>query len=168
MDMRTFDPRNLIVLAGQYRIEGFAETMLTIARLNPMWNQSTGATGATCRIKTNDSSCEVRINLQQCSPSNQILSDLAQFDESQQNGGIFPLSITYDQDGDAEVFEAQEIFKTENAYIEKMPDASFGATPQDWEWVIKTADSNYTLRHAVGLPVKAEITAEGEVGAASA
>lgn len=162
--MKTFDPSNVIVTVGDYKVEGFGETMLTISRPNSMWNSVTGATGHTCRIKTNDTSAEVTLVLQQCSPSNFVLSELAEFDETQANGGVFTLDISYGQSADQETEDGKLILHTENAYIDKMPDATFASTPQDWSWVIRCGDTKpYSLKSSVGYPTSAVISSDGDV-----
>ncbi len=163
MIMKTFDPKNVIVTIDQYVVEGFGETMLSITRPNSMWNSVTGATGHTCRIKTNATNAEVTLVLQQCSPSNYILSQLALLDETQANGGVFSLNIAYGDSADQTSTGSKTIVSTTNAYIDKMPDSTFASTPQDWSWVIKCGDGVYSLTDSVGLPVSATVAQDGTI-----
>lgn len=142
MAFETFDPKNLVITIASKPIEGFAETMVSISRPNPMWVSQVGATGHVCRVKTNDFTTDVNITLQQCSFSNLHLSAIAAADESI-NKGVFTILITYKTGLDE---QGNDVLKTllssSTAYIEKQPDASWGNSPSDWEWAIKCADTS--------------------------
>ncbi len=136
MAFETFDPVNLKIVVDDNIIEGFAETMVSISRPNPMWVSQVGATGHVCRIKTNDFTTDVSITLQQCSISNEALSSIVEDDEKI-NDGVFTITIIY---------QGTTILDSSSAYIEKMPDASWGNSPSDWEWTIKCARAIYSLK----------------------
>jgi hypothetical protein len=135
MAFETFDPKNLIITVNNVRVEGFAETMVSISRPNPMWTSQVGATGHVCRIKTNDFTTDVSITLQQCSLSNEAFSAIVIGDEDV-NSGVFTITIVY---------QGETLLDSSSAYFEKMPDASWGNSPSDWEWTIKCASAVYNL-----------------------
>ena len=141
MALESFDPNHLTVQAGPYIIDGFAETMLTISRPNPMWNTQTGARGTVCRVKTNDRTSDVSLTLQQCSLGNDKLNAIASSDEFQSKG-VFKLTIIY-KPPSAE--EGKVLLDCDDAYFERKPDATWGVTPQDRTWVIKCPNSTYNL-----------------------
>lgn len=136
----TFDPKHLIVKVGTFTIEGFGEQMLSISRPNPMFVQQVGATGHVCRVKTNNLATDVGFTLQQCSASNDILSEIATVDELRSTG-VFTLSINYTPP----VGESKRLLFSSTAYIEKKPDATWANSNQDREWMIKCAQAEYNL-----------------------
>lgn len=136
MAFESFDPKSLIVTVNDTTIEGFGEQMLTISRPNPMWNMQVGATGHACRIKTNDTSTEIGFTLQQCSPSLDVLNEIATEDETDSSKGVFEILITY---------KTKTLLSSSTAFIEKKPDATWSNSPNDREWMIKCAQADYNL-----------------------
>ena len=129
MALRSFDPKELTVVFGEYIIRGFAEEMVTIARDNPMFEMVVGADGEATRVKSNDRSGTITFTLQQSSPSNDELSTIALMDETA-NAGLRPLYIK-----DA---MGSSLFTAASAYIEQIPEAAYGKSLNDRTWTIKT------------------------------
>ena len=119
----------LSVVFGAHTIKGFADEMITVSRESNVWEMVIGADGEATRVKQNDRSGSVTITLQQSSPSNDFLSAVAAGDELS-NSGLFPLSIM-DHLGTSLYFAGA-------AYIEKVPDATYGKSASDRTWVLRT------------------------------
>jgi len=129
MTMRTFDPKEVSVIYGPLILRGFSEDKISIVRDNPAWEMVIGADGESTRVKSNDRSGTITLTLQQSSPSNDDLSTVALADETS-NGGLLPLFIK-DNLGTT-------VASAASAYIEQIPEASFGKTQNDRVWVLKT------------------------------
>jgi len=129
MSVRTFDPKEVSVIVGEYIIRGFSEDKITVARDNPGWELVVGADGEGTRVKSNDNSGTITITLQQASPSNDDLSTLANLD-SLSNSGLRPF---YMKDN-----LGTTIMTAATCFIEQIPEATFGKTQNDRAWVLKT------------------------------
>ena len=129
MALRTFDPKEVSIIFGEYIIRGFAETQISVARDNAAYEMVIGADGEATRVKSNDRSGTITITLQQSSPSNDDLSTIALADELS-NTGLRPFYMK-DNLGNS-------LYSAATAFIEQIPEASFGKTANDRTWIIKT------------------------------
>lgn len=129
MSLRTFDPKEVSIIFGELIIRGFGETAISVVRDNPAWQMVIGADGEATRVKSNDRSGTITITLQQSSPSNDDLSTIALADEVS-NAGLRPFFMK-DNLGST-------IYSAASAYIEQVPEAAYGKTPNERTWVIKT------------------------------
>ena len=127
--MRTFDPKEVSIIFGEFLIRGFSDSQITVARDNPAYEMVIGADGEATRVKSNDRSGTITITLQQSSPSNDDLSTIALSDELS-NTGVRPFFMK-DNLGTT-------IYSAASAFIEKIPDAGFAKTATDRVWVLKT------------------------------
>lgn len=127
--LRTFDPKEVSVIFGEYIIRGFSDSQITVARDNPQYEMVIGADGEATRVKSNDKSGTITITLQQGSPSNDDLSTIALADELS-NGGLRPFFMK-DNLGTS-------LFSAVSAYIEQIPEAAYGKTANDRTWIIRT------------------------------
>jgi len=141
--LNTFDPKDLIITLAGAKIKGYAETMVAISRPDPMWNSQVGAEGDTMRVKTNNRTTDVTITLQQSSPSINVMSDIATRDYDNSDSA-FHLKIDYN---------GKMLLQANSCYIEKKPDATWGNTPQDREFLIKCPDCTYDLGATTNLTV---------------
>jgi hypothetical protein len=129
MSIRTFDPKEVSVIYGPLIIRGFSEDKISVVRDNPAWELVVGADGESTRVKSNDLSGTITLTLQQSSPSNDELS--AQFNADQlSNAGLLPLYIK-DNLGSTVISAA-------TAYIEQIPEATYGKTQNDRVWTLRT------------------------------
>lgn len=140
--METFDPKHITITltfedGSKHTVKGYAETMMTITRDNPMWNTQVGSTGTVVRVKTNDTQCNLAISLQQSSPTNDVLSAIATSDETDSTG-VFTIEVKY-------LHNTTLLLHANDAFIEKKPDATWANSPSDREWVIKCPESDYNL-----------------------
>jgi len=125
---RTYDPKKVVLSFGGIPISGYADgTFINVARESDSFTKTSGADGVVSRAKSNDKSGMVTVTLAQTSPSNDILSSIAQLDEKL-NTGVLPL-ICKDNSG-------RSLFAANNAWIRKPADAPFGKEIDNREWTI--------------------------------
>ena len=130
MAVPTYDPRQVIITFGGNIITGFAQdSFLDITPANQAFTKYTGADGGTSRGKSNDYSSVVTITLSQTSPSNAVLSAIAEADRLL-NAGKLPLQIV-DVNGTTLKFWAQ-------AWIQQNPDEGFATEVGDRAWTLDT------------------------------
>ncbi len=129
MGLKSFDPKEVSVIFGEVILKGFSDEMISVSRDNSAWEMVVGADGEATRVKQNDRSGTISITLQQSSPSNDQLSGIAASDELS-NLGLRPFFLK-DNLGTT-------LYSAASAYIEKVPDASFGKSQSDRTWVLKT------------------------------
>lgn len=129
MSLRTFDPKEVSVILGEYIIRGFSDDMISVVRDNPAWEMVIGSDGESTRVKSNDRSGTITITLQQSSPSNDDLSTLALADELS-NTGLRPF---YMKDS-----LGTSIYTATTCFVEQIPEAAYGKTASDRVWILKT------------------------------
>jgi hypothetical protein len=127
--MESFDPLLIVINVGGNPVVGLGETLVTIARTDPMWNYQVGGQGDVCRVKTNNTMADVTFSLLQCSPSNDFFTLIANADESK-NEGVTEIDVYYD---------SKLILQSFDASVEKKPDLSIANSPQEISWVFKCA-----------------------------
>lgn len=133
MSLHTYDPKLLVVTFSGVPLLGFADgTFLTVERSEDMWNEVTGADGITSRAKTNNKSGLATLTLVQTSPSNDVLSALAQADEDF-NTGVRPFTAT-DLEGTTKIFSAL-------GYVKRIPSSEYGKEITNREWQLFLADT---------------------------
>lgn len=143
--LKTFSPQTLSIVIAQnstgitHVVGGFAEnSMVTVAREMDAFTPYTGADNTPSRVFNPNSSLSVTITLAQTSNSNAILSQLYANDIALLNDeGLFSITIK-DTSG-------QTVIYAEEAYISKLPDASFTTSIENRDWVITAVRSDYFL-----------------------
>ncbi len=134
MPVRTFDPKDVVVIVGGSIIGGFADgEFIRVSRSSDAYTKVTGSDGVISRSKSNDRSGEMTIILAQTSPSNDVLSLIHAADEAT-NAGVVPVAVR-DLSG-------RSTFVSAFAWIRKSPDASFGKEITNREWTLDLADYN--------------------------
>lgn len=130
----TYDPDEVIVTVGGADIEGFfTGSFIQITYDNPIFNKVVGATGDVTRSKTNSLMATITITLMQTSPSNDLLSTIANADLKGRNGaGVFPLVIR-------DSFSGRSVHVAANAWVEKFPDTNYDQQDSGRAWVIAAA-----------------------------
>ena len=134
--LRSFDPNRVTVTVAGTAIVGFADDKVMVERANNSWELIVGADGEATRVKSNDKSGSITINLQQSSPSNDFLSAIFAVDEAAASG-VVPIVIT-DKSGTT-------VVGAPLAFIEKMLEASFSKNQNDRSWVFRCNNLNYYL-----------------------
>src|SRR5512136_789726 len=93
MPVRTFDPKQCLVVIGGVPMGGFADgTFVSVERTSDTFTKVSGADGIVSRSKTKDRSGTLTLTLAQTSPSNDVLTGFAVKDELS-NSGIVPVLI---------------------------------------------------------------------------
>jgi hypothetical protein len=93
MSVRTYDPKQVLVIIGGIPMSGFADgTFVSVERTSDTFTKVSGADGIISRSKTNDRSGSLKFTSAQTSPSNDILTGIALADELA-NAGVVPVLI---------------------------------------------------------------------------
>ncbi|QDP60442.1 MAG: putative structural protein [Prokaryotic dsDNA virus sp.] len=131
----TFSPQDVTVVISQgdfsHIVSGFSEdSIVTVERNSDTFTLYTGADDTNTRIYQSNTSSMITLPLQQTSNSNDILSQIYANDRaSRDSSGMFSITIK-DNSG-------RSLFFAEEAFIGRVPDASFGNTMQLREWQIQ-------------------------------
>lgn len=131
----TFSPQDVTVVIAKdgfsHIVSGFSEdSIVSIERNSDTYTLYTGADDTNTRIYQPNTSAMITLPLQQTSNSNDILSQLYLNDAaSRDSSGMFSITVK-DNSG-------RSLFFAEEAFIGKVPDASFGNTMQLREWQIQ-------------------------------
>lgn len=129
---KQFNPKDVIVTYGGAILSGFADgTFVNVERTSDAFTMSTGADGETTRVGSADRSGTITLTFNQSSPSNDVLSLIANNDERQGNG-VLPFLVK-DSNGTS-------VFATAYAWIRKMPAAAWSKDVETREWVLDCAE----------------------------
>ena len=129
-DLKTYDPKLVIVVVGGVLMSGFAEgSLVKVERNTDTYKLVIGTDGEGTRSRTNDRSGKITISLMQTSFSNAVLSGFAQLDETA-NAGVVPVTIT-DLNG-------ASLYHADNAWVLKPPAGEHGKEAKAREWVLET------------------------------
>ena len=135
MAIRTYDPKNVKIIAGGIPITGYADgSFVVISRNADAFTLYTGADGQSSRSKSNDRSGTITLTLAKTSLSNDFLSAFAEADELT-NSGVFPI-VVKDLSGTTTAF-------SDSAFIQKKPDWTGSKEIDESEWVIMCPDMDY-------------------------
>ena len=137
MSVQTYDPKEIIVSVNGQIMSGFAEDVVTVARVEDAVTDEVGADGEVVRILSNDRRGTITITLLPTSSSNLVLSIIANADELG-GGNVVPILIKDNRGLDIHVGA--------ESWIVKQPDAIYNKSNQPREWVFRVAD----LRMVVG------------------
>lgn len=130
--VRSFDPKQVSITYGGKIITGFADgSFITVERNQQAQNLKVGTDGEGTRVKTNDRSGKVTINLMQSSPSNDDLSSIAALDELS-NDGVLPFFMN-DATGTT-------IAAAATMWIQKLSNVEFSNEATARQWVLETDD----------------------------
>lgn len=129
-EVKTYDPRKMIISFGGIPITGFADgTFIQVTTNTDSFTKKIGADGEVGRSRGNDDTSEVTITLIQTSQSNTYLSGIHAADKLT-NSGAFPLLITD--------LLGKTLFFWDSAWIKKLPDFEAGKEISDRAWVFDT------------------------------
>ena len=125
-DLKSYSGKEVSVIVGAFPISGYADgDFVTVAYTSDAYTKITGADDLTTRSKTGDSSGEITITLQQTSESNAVLSALALADRLGAGVGTILIRDT----------NGLDIHTSTQAWIRKMPDATYGKESGDRVWI---------------------------------
>lgn len=128
-----YNPEDYSIIFNGIPIEGFAEdNFLEIEFESEGFLDQIGADGHVVRYKSCDDRATVTFTLMATSPSNKLLSTMYNADRKAPNGiGVGPLLIRNTQ--------GATVFMGTQAWIQKMPNTSFGKELGEREWTIRVA-----------------------------
>lgn len=131
MAVQTYDPKDIALTLDGQLLSGFAEDIVAAERENAQVDDLSGAQGDVTRVMTNDKRGTVTISLLPTSPSNLILSNLANADGVGQVNKVFPIIIK-DNRGD-------DLLQGEDAWVSQPPRVVFNKSIETREWTIRVA-----------------------------
>lgn len=138
MSVKTFDPNQVTVIAGDNIISGFADDVfITIDRVDEAYDVSRDVHGkSSLRVKKNNNDSTVTLTLSQDSESNDIFSS---FYIAGRYGlpDKFTLMITDNKN--------KTQFKSQEAWVQQVPSATMANTFQNRSWVIMASNLDYNL-----------------------
>jgi len=141
--IKTFDPKQVVLIYGGNPIEGYADgTFVEVAaNAGDGFTKQVGADGEVARAKSTDNTHEVTITLMQSSASNAYLSTIRNKDKMGSRA-VYPLEIT-DLNGETK-------FSWEEAWVHGDPSYGFGKDLTERQWVLSTGQAKET--NFDGLP----------------
>jgi len=132
MAVRTYDPKQVLVIIGGIPMGGFADgAFVTVERTSDTFTKVSGADGIISRAKTNDRSGSLKFTIAQTSPSNDVLTGIAIADELTSDG-VVPVLIK-DNSG-------RSIFISAFGWVKKPPASEFAKDITNREWTMDLAD----------------------------
>ncbi len=131
MTVQTYDPKDVAVSVDGQLLSGFGEEVVSAERENPQVDDLSGAQGDVTRVMTNDKRGTITISLLQSSPSNLILSNLANLDGVDQANKIFPVVIKDNRGAD--------VLQAEDAWISQPPRTVYNKSVETREWTLRAA-----------------------------
>jgi len=135
MSVRTYDPKEVILLMDGIPISGYADgTFVMVERTSDAFTKVSGSDGDVSRVKTNDKSGTITVTLAQTSPGNDILTGLALLDE-QSNSGVVPVAVV-DKSG-------RSTYASGFGWVRKMPNSEFSKDVSNREWIIDCANMQW-------------------------
>ena len=136
MSVKTYDPKQVLVSLtynkgkSSANVMGFADgTGIKVMRTADAYSKSVGMDGDTSRVKNPDISGEITLTLAQTSPSNDILSAIA---NSTSDGDIATIAVK-DTYGTSHYVSAY-------VWVKKQAEAEFSKSLTNREWVLECAD----------------------------
>jgi hypothetical protein len=135
MALRTFDPKQVLVIIGGVPMSGYADgTFVSVERTSDTFTKVSGADGIVSRAKSNDRSGSLTLTLAQTSPSNDVLSALAVTDELT-NLGVVPVLI--------KEVSGSTVIVSAFGWVKKPPMVEYGKEIVNREWVLDLADVDF-------------------------
>lgn len=135
MTIRTFDINQSKLSIGTHTVTGLADgTSISFKREAKIFEPAFDGQGNTTRIMTNNNNVTLTLTLAMHSPTNDVLSALANADLSTRNGSV---PITFRDSLNSTLITSVA------SSVQEMPDASFGNVDNNREWVIFMADTGY-------------------------
>lgn len=131
MTLQTYDPKEIIVTFGGAILTGFSEDIVTVERSEDQVTDEIGADGEVVRILSNDRRGNIRISLLPTSPSNSVLSIVANSDELT-GGGVRTIVIKDNRGND--------LHAAGECWIQKQPEVIQNKTAAPRVWNLRCAD----------------------------
>lgn len=129
--MKTYNGKEVTVVWGPIIFSGFGEDeFCAIAYNSDDYDLHMGSDGKGTRSANNDNSAQVTVTMAQSSDANDQVSALGKADRLSVNGVMHPLMVK-DNSG-------RSIYMAKEAYLKKRPDATFGKTTSEREYIFET------------------------------
>jgi len=128
MSVKTYDPAKYRIYFNGVLVEGYADgEFIKLAREVAVFSKSTGASGNTTRIKSNNNSATCTGTLQAESPTNSKVPNMLALDQNIKTGkGVFMFK---DLNGET-------LATAESAWLTGYPEISGGTEAGNREWAI--------------------------------
>lgn len=135
-DFKNYDPQSIQMIFKGITLQSFADgSMVKPSRKEDSYSMVTGAQGDTVRIRNRNRTGSVAVQLLQSSPTNDLLSAIADQDE-QFGTGAGTLMI--------KDLRGTTLIRATNAWIRKYPDPEFAKTHTNREWIFDCAVIEFT------------------------
>lgn len=132
--MHEYDPTQITVSLAGIVAEGYADgEFVRVERDSDAFNDVVGTDGRVSRARSSDKRATITIILMQTSPTNDLLSALAQLDEDAPGGAGVGAFVLRDRLG-------RTVLRSDEAWIAKRPNHSMDRTPTSREWKIRCAE----------------------------
>lgn len=131
MNVQTYSPSMVSLTFGGYIAKGWDR--IAISRTLPSFRQVNGIRGKNTRTRVQNTAATITISVPHTSELNHIFSEVVRLDEQ---FGTAKINIMVKD------ILGTDIFKSEDAYIEKPSDISFDADVSDREWTINCLSSS--------------------------
>jgi len=133
-----YSPKDVtVLLGGFYKIDGYAsDTFINIRKDVKPFDAMKSMDGEQARLYRKDEGYTIELTLAQSASANNILSAIYNIDVATQMGK-FPLFIK-DQKGSTTFFAG-------TAWVEDIPDASFGQSLSTRTWVLGTSEAGLNI-----------------------
>ena len=142
-DVKTYNPKDVIVVVNGVPISGFAEgTFVEAERSSDAFEKYVGTQGEVSRAKLADVSGSFTFTLAQTSPSNDFLSGIRQTDELT-GGGVVAVSVT-DLSGRTKLVGAM-------GWVRKAPKVELGKSISARAWAFDVAEFEVMVGGNAGL-----------------
>jgi hypothetical protein len=129
---KNYDPARIIVVFNGVQLQGYADgTFVKCARDEDAFTSNVGAAGDVVRVRNRNRMGTVTVTLQDASPSNDLLSGMAQTDES--TGLAYGALMVKDLNGTT-------LIQAAAAWIKKTADVEFAKEQGNQEWVISASE----------------------------
>lgn len=129
MAVTTYSPDEVVITFGPVLLSGFADADITIEHNEDAFTFKAGIDGKGTRTKNANKSGRLTAPLMQTSMANDLLSAIAQVDRKT-GQGVFPLLV--------KDLSGRTVFAAEDAWIVKMPAASFGKEAGQRDWIFES------------------------------
>lgn len=127
--VRTYDPKSIVITIGSHIVTGYAEdTFVSIEPSGDGTASTAGADGEVARSLSHNPLHRITLTVQQTSPTNDYLSELLARDRASGGGGVVPFNLR-DLRGSTQAAASQ-------AWVVNNPTLEFSGTVSDREWVL--------------------------------
>ncbi len=129
---KNYDPSRIILVWNTIQVQGYGpDTFVKAARNEDQFTEQVGAAGDVVHIRNRNRTGKVTFTLQDASPSNDLLSAIANADEI--SGLGYGALMIKDLNGTT-------LVKCANARIQKYPDLEYGADAGTNDWILMCAE----------------------------